>query len=83
MSNSPVTMMLDVAFGRHQPGKNASGPDNAILVAVADAAVAWWQARKPADWSLEQHLADPAINCDGSDERHLAEAAAKWVSLRR
>lgn len=78
-----MTVMLDMAFGRHQTGKKASGPDSAVLLAVADAAVAWWQARKPADWSLEQHLADPAINCDGDAERPLAEAAAKWVALRK
>jgi hypothetical protein len=83
MSDSPVKMMLDVAFGRHQPGTKASGPDTAILLAVADAAAVWWKAHKPADWSLEQHLADPTINCDGDGERQLAQAAAKWVALKK
>jgi hypothetical protein len=83
MTDSPVKMMLDVAFGRHQPGTKAGGPDTAALLAVADAAVAWWKARKPADWSLEQHLAHPAINCDGDGERQLAQAAAQWVALKK
>jgi hypothetical protein len=83
MTDSPVKMMLDVAFGWHQPGTKSGGPDTVVLLAVANAAVQWWKARKPADWSLEQHLADPAINCDGDGERQLAQAAAKWVALKK
>jgi hypothetical protein len=76
-------MMIDVAFGRHQPGTTARERDIAALVAVADAAVAWWTAHRPADWSLEQHLADPAVNCDGEGERQLAQAAAKWAAPKK
>ena len=83
MSHSPVKMMLDVAFGRHQPEATAREKDIAALVAVADAAVAWWTARKPTDWSLEQHLADPAVNCDDEGERQLAQAAARWAALKK
>jgi hypothetical protein len=83
MSDSPVKMMLDVAFGRHQPGTRASGPDAAALAAVANAAEVWWKARKPADWTLQQHLADPAINCEGDGERQLAHAVAGWVALKK
>ena len=83
MSHSPVKMMLDVAFGRHQPGTNATPPNTAVLHSVADAAVAWWIARKPSDWSLEQYLADPAVDCPGDPERQLAEAVAKWVKLKQ
>ena len=80
MSQSPVKMMLDAAFGRQQPS-SAGGTDAAALHAVAEAAVTWWTQRRPSGWSLEQHLADPAVNCEGGHERQLAQAAARWVSL--
>jgi hypothetical protein len=83
MSDSPVKMMIEVAFGRHQPGTKANAPDAATLAAVANAAEVWWKARKPADWTLEQHLANPTINCEGDGERQLAQAAAKWVALKK
>jgi hypothetical protein len=76
MSDSPVKMMIDVAFGRHQPGTKTNAPGAAALSAVANAAEGWWKARKPADWTLEEHLADPAVNCEGDGERQLAQAVA-------
>lgn len=82
MPQSPVKMMLDAAFGRQQPG-SAGGTDAAVLQAVAEAAVAWWIGRRPAGWSLAQHLADPAVNCEGDHERELAAAAARWISRRK
>lgn len=82
MSQSPVKMMLDAAFGR-QPPSSAGGTDAAALHAVADAAVAWWMKRRPSGWSLEQHLADPVVNCDGHAEQQLAGAAATLLSLRK
>jgi hypothetical protein len=83
MSQRLVKMMLDAAFGRHQPSAKASAPDAAALAAVANAAEVWWKARKPADWTLEQHLANPTINCEGDGERQFAQAAAKWVALKK
>ncbi|WP_156901288.1 hypothetical protein [Azohydromonas australica] len=46
MPQSPVKMMLDAAFGRQHPG-SAGGTDAAVLQAVAEAAAAWWIARRP------------------------------------
>jgi hypothetical protein len=82
MPDSPVKMMLDAAFGRQQPS-SAGGTDAAALHAVAEAAVAWWKERRPKGWSLEQHLADPMVNCGEDRERRLAGAVSKWVSLKR
>ncbi|WP_028998448.1 hypothetical protein [Azohydromonas australica] len=75
------TAELQLASAREHAIVASAG--SAVLLDVADAAVAWWQARKPADWSLEQHLAYPAINCDGDAERQLAEAVAKWMELKK
>jgi hypothetical protein len=75
--------MIDVAFGRHQPGAKANAPDAAARAAVANAAEVWWKARKPAGWTLEQYLADPAISCEGDGERQLAHAVASWVALKK
>jgi hypothetical protein len=81
MTDSPVKMMLDVAFGRQQPN-SAGRADAAALHAVAEAAVVWWTEHRPSGWSLEQHLTDPLVNCEGSHERRLAEAVSKWVLLK-
>jgi hypothetical protein len=81
MSQSPIKMMLDAAFGQQQ-SNSAGGADAAALHAVAKAAVAWWTQRRPRGWSLEQHLADPLVNCEGSHERRLAEAVSNWMSLK-
>ncbi|NML17945.1 hypothetical protein [Azohydromonas caseinilytica] len=83
MSHSPVKMMLDVAFGRHQTGTRAGAPDTVVLHGVAEAAVAWWMAHRPSDWSLEQHLADPAVNCKSDQERQLAYSVAQWLSTKK
>jgi hypothetical protein len=80
MPQSPVKMMLDVAFGKQHP---ASDANMAALRDVAEAAAAWWKARRPSGWSLEQHLADPAVNCEGAHERELAEAVASWSQGKR
>jgi hypothetical protein len=81
--HSPVKMMLDAAFGRQQPRMKVGSTDSAALNAVAEAAVAWWEARRPAGWSMEQYLVDPAANCENDYERELAEAAAKWVAHKK
>jgi hypothetical protein len=77
-----MKMMLDAAFGRQQQPNTSGGADLAALHAVAEAATAWWGRHRPCGWSLEQHLADPAVNCEGEYERQLAEAVARWVALK-
>ncbi len=89
---SPVGMMLQFAFGSGPARpKSSGGPasqasDDAAcesspqMLALVTAAKAWWEASRPAGWSLEEHLADPTAGCrDGAQERALAEAVAQWV----
>jgi hypothetical protein len=85
-------MMLQFAFGpgptnarsSRGPAAHAGGnvecePSPQMLALVA-AARAWWESGRPEGWSLEEHLADPAVGCDGSQpQRALAEAIACWV----
>jgi hypothetical protein len=85
-------MMLQFAFGPGPAGAKSTGraaapahdalaaEGQAQLLALATAAQAWWESGRPAGWSLEQHLADPAAGRDGSEaERALAEAVGQWL----
>lgn len=90
--SSPVAAMLQFAFG---PSAAVATSPNGItahtssgvthkttapMLALAAAAAAWWESRRPEGWSLEQHLAAPAAGCDGSEaERALAEAVGQWI----
>jgi hypothetical protein len=53
------------------------------LLAVADAAVAWWAMHRPLAWSVERHLGNPRINCSTAEQNALAEKVAYWVALQR
>jgi hypothetical protein len=55
----------------------------AVLLEVADAAVVWWVMKRPIQWSLEQHLARPHVNCATAEEELLAEKAAAWCAMQR
>ena len=44
-----------------------------------DDAKAWWEQRRPAGWSLEQHLSNPTVNCTSGYEIGLAHAVASMV----
>jgi hypothetical protein len=39
----------------------------------------WWRMKRPDDWTLAQHLADPTVNCVTREEELLGDAVAKWV----
>ena len=94
--SSPVGMMLQFAFGpgtasarlssgSATPASNDVACDAPLqMLALAAAARAWWEARRPEGWSLDQHLADPAAGCNDSEqERALAQAVAHWVRQGR
>lgn len=63
---------------RSKPPRAAS----AALLDVADAAIVWWAMKRPFQWSLEQHLANPHINTSTPSEKRLADAAAAWCALQ-
>jgi hypothetical protein len=89
-------MMLDFAYGRATASSTAHpglapqaaglipGNSMASMQALAAAAKAWWESRRPQGWTLEQHLAEPTAGCSGTaQERALAEAVAHWVEQGR
>lgn len=44
-----------------------------LKLRVLRAAQAWWENKRPAAWSLEEHLKNPGINCtEGEIPRKLA-----------
>jgi hypothetical protein len=45
-------------------------------------AIAWWEAQRPRDWTLMDHLADPAVNCRTPREQELASAVAAYLHPR-
>ncbi len=40
------------------------------------AALAWWEGKRPGLYNLEDHIANPRVNCAGDRERDLATAIA-------
>lgn len=55
----------------------------AILLAVADAAQAWWASKRPNGWTVEQHLSNPRVNTSTPKEKNLAMKVAVWVALQK
>lgn len=50
--------------------------------AALQAALAWWESRRPVSWTLRQHLDNPAVNAHGSEaEKTLATAVAAAVEV--
>lgn len=56
--------------------------DLELLKAVGQTAHVWWRTKRPAMYSLEQHLNHPTINCDTPRERELAQAVAQWLKTK-
>lgn len=51
------------------------------LLLVIGAASAWWAARRPIGWTLDQHLAEPCVNTGPSRaEAALAKAVAAHIA---
>ena len=42
-----------------------------------EAALAWWENKRPVGWTPSEHLANPSVNCVGPAERALAAALAR------
>jgi hypothetical protein len=49
---------------------------------VISRAIAWWEARRSAGWTLAQHLENPAVNCASGFESALARSAANVMRGR-
>lgn len=52
--------------------------------AVLEAAVAWWESKRPLKYDLADHLASPGVNASSTErERTLAMAVAAYVDRER
>ena len=47
------------------------------------AAIAWWQSKRPSDFTEEEHLQRPSINCQSMQEDVLAVEVAAVVQANR
>jgi hypothetical protein len=45
-------------------------------ITLQSAARAWWRSKRPLRYTLENHLASPAVNCTSESERALAREVA-------
>ncbi len=43
------------------------------------AAIAWWRAKRPAQWTEEQHFAQPCVNLRGMEEFNLATSISDYL----
>lgn len=50
---------------------------------IVFASIRWWARKRPAAWTLEQHLAQPLVNTRGPEEMALAEAVALMLNERK
>lgn len=53
-----------------------------ILEQTLDAALCWWQSKRPVRWSLRDHLRYPEIGCTTEVDRRLARCCAALVEAR-
>jgi hypothetical protein len=47
------------------------------LEAIEQAAYEWWLGRRPRNWTEDEHVKNPVINCCSTYEITLANAVAK------
>ena len=79
--------MIEQATGYRPtaPKSPPKPPDEATraLLAVADAAIRWWESKRPVGWTQARHLQMPTVNtCIDTDvEGKLALAVASLVKL--
>lgn len=48
---------------------------------VLNSAIAWWESKRPKDYTLNQHAANPTINVQSKVDHQLARATAQLVQL--
>jgi len=51
--------------------------------ALFEAAVKWWESKRPDGWTLERHLKNPTVNRSGAEERLAKEVAKIIISEMR
>lgn len=60
-----------------QPPQGGAEPGG-VAGQVLAAAHAWWESKRPAQWTLQQHLQAPDVGCETPAEKALAQAVASW-----
>jgi hypothetical protein len=53
-----------------------SAKDEMVIARAAN----WWKHRRPIGWNLEQHLANPQVNCTTDAEAALARSVARMIT---
>lgn len=70
--------------GRGRLDGDAGGEVTRDEAAALRAAVAWWTSRRPCRWTVDDHLATPAINAhETARTAQLARAVGRLVQRRR
>lgn len=57
-------------------------PDNPTTLGgcvVIECAERWWRSRRPIGWTIDDHLAQPVVNCVDAAEIALARAVARGM----
>lgn len=83
-ARSPIEMMVDKACGFDPsvaPARKLLDAEAAAFLAVADAAKAWWEGKRPLAFTEDDHLDEPTVNCTGARDNALCLAVAEMVRL--
>lgn len=46
---------------------------------VTEAAIKWWERKRPSEWTLKEHLSNPQINTVTDAEGELSKAVAEYL----
>ena len=70
------SMFAAFVAGRSAASVPNAWPTEGQPVFLTEAAMSWWEGHRPTAYTVEQHIADPTVNCGNLESAELAKACA-------